>query len=187
MSASLFLAMVAVLVTAIGGRDQLIVARLSEMLGARPALLVVGMAVSCISSAVMAFGGAFIAASISDAAETMLVAIAMVVAAAELFWPVREKHAAEPTRSLAAAGIVLLARQIGDGPRFLVFALAAATASPEMAALGGALGGAGALAAAWMAGEQLERRVPLCAVRTGLGAIVLVAAIVTALTARGIL
>ena len=186
MSASLFLGMLAVLVTALGGRDQLVVARLSATLGARPALLALGALVSTLSAAVMAFGGAYIAATISDAAEAMLVAIAMLVAAFELFWPVREKRAAEPTRSLMAAGIVLLARQIGDGPRFIVFALAAATASPAMAAAGGALGGAAALAVGWTMAAELEKRVPLRAIRLAVGALVLVAAVVIALSARGI-
>ena len=49
-----------------------------------------------------------------------------------------------PTRSLGAVALVLLARQIGDGARFAVFALAAWTVWPVTAGLGGAIGGAAA-------------------------------------------
>src|SRR3546814_5437124 len=62
-------------------------------------------------------------------------------------------HDALPiSRSLGAIGIVLLARQIGDGARFVVFALAAWASLPTAAALGGALGGAAAVTLGWTLG-----------------------------------
>ncbi len=55
----------------------------------------------------------------------------------------------EPTRSLGALAIVLLAHQLTDAARFLVFAIAVAFAAPLPAAVGGTI----VLTAAWLAPE----------------------------------
>ena len=98
--------------------------------------------------------------------------------------PVKAKAPREPTRSLGAIAIVLLARQIGDGARFAVFALAAWASLPFAAGLGGAMGGAGAVALGWAVGAQGLARWPLRAVRLGLAACLLVAAVIIGLNAR---
>ena len=187
MSGALFLALVAVFATAMGGRDQLLVARLREALGPSLPLLLAGVLCASLSAAALAWAGTVIDAMISDAAETMLIAFALLAAAIELFWPHREKKPAEPTRSLFATAIVLLARQIGDGPRFVILAIAAATGAPLLTGLGGAIGGSAALAAGWAMGHLLESRLPLRAIRIGLGTAILVIAVLAALSARNIL
>ncbi|MGI8944532.1 MAG: TMEM165/GDT1 family protein [Qipengyuania sp.] len=186
MTASLFLALAAVLLTGLGGRDQLLVARLSHRLGARPLLLGVGVAVSAISAAGMAWAGALIGGQLSDSAETMLVAIALLLAALELLWPQRDKPLREPTRSLGAAVIVLLARQFCDGPRLLIFAIAAAMGSPALAAIGGAIGGAAALALGWTMGEGLEQ-LPLRTLRLVLASTITLMGVIIALGVWGLL
>ena len=80
----------------------------------------------------------------------------------------------EPTRSLFAAGLVLLAHQAADAARFLVLAIALATFAPIPAAVGGALGSAGALAFGWLAsGAMLERESGLVTLRRWAGTVLL--------------
>jgi putative Ca2+/H+ antiporter (TMEM165/GDT1 family) len=186
MTASLIFAMVAAFFAGIGARDQLIVARLSGHFSGSLPVLATGLACATLSAAAMAWAGWRIETLISDSAETMLVAFALAAASLELFWRNREAPAREPTRSLAALAIVLLSRQLGDGARFCIFAIAAATSSPQMTAVGGALGGGAALALGWTLGRVLERRLPLRGIRIAIGGITLAVALVIGLTARGI-
>lgn len=174
-----------VLLVSLGARDQLLVARLSGRTG--PGLLVAGMLASIVSACTMAWGASFIADLLFPAATQMLVAFALLAAALELAWPNREKAPEEPTHSVVAAFVVLLSRQIGDAGRFLVFALAAATALPWLVAAGGAVGGSAALALGWVMGGDLERALPLRAIRIVLAVLLGLAAIVLGLTVRGIL
>ena len=83
----------------------------------------------------------------------------------------------EPTASLGALAIVVLAHQITDASRFLIFALAVAFAAPLAAGLGGALAGAASLGLAWVLPEVfVHGRLQL--VRQGIGALLLVVATV---------
>lgn len=180
-------ALVAVALTGFGGRDQLLLARMAAKLGQAGPLLVVGWAATIMSAIAMAFAGAVIAGIMPAAARTMLVAIALLFAAAELVWPVRAANPSEPTRSLGALFIVLLVRQLMDSPRFIIFALAIWSGNAWLAALGGAMGGGAGLTLGWIVGEELEASVPLRAIRIGLAIAIGVAAIVIGLSARGLI
>ena len=185
---SLLFALVGSFLAGFGARDQLLVAQLRTRLGPSPALLLIAVFSACITSGVAAWAGGWIARQMSGSAETMLVAMALLLAALDLGGPRRAPKApTEPTRSLTATLIVLLARQVGDAPRFLVFALAAATASPLLAGIGGALGGSAALALGWAMGDDLERQLPLSAIRWTLAVLLLMLAVYIGLTARGII
>ena len=182
---SLFFAFLAVLLGTIGSRDQLIVAHFSSASKRGPGVLVAAIASAALSAMAMALAGQVIGGLLPDPAKAMLVAIALLFAAIELAWPARYVSPEEPTRSLAAIVIVLIAKQFGDGARFLVFAVAAATGAPVLAGMGGALGGALALAAAWAAGEAAVARAPLRAIRMVLAALALALAVIVGLGARG--
>lgn len=173
-----------VFVLALGGRDQIMVAQWADSLGQGAALLTVAVVSAVVSAAAMAFIGAEFAAQLPRRAAQMLVAFALVIAAAELAWPARIKAAREPTRSLGAIAIVLLARQIGDGARFAVFALAAWTTVPLTAGMGGALGGAAAVTLGWTTGAATLSRWPLRPVRIALAAGLIVAGLFVGLNAR---
>ena len=71
----------------------------------------------------------------------LLVAIALAIAAFELGWEVRLKPMKEPTRSYVAIAVVLLARQISDAARFVIFAFAAQAVYPVTTIIGGAITG----------------------------------------------
>ncbi len=178
------LALLLVAALATGGRDQLMVALWAQQLGRSGQLLGVAMACACLSAAVMAWVGAEFAALLPRRAAQMLVAFALALAAAELAWPARAPAAQEPTRSLGALAIVLLARQLGDGARFAVFALAAWSVWPVTAGLGGAIGGAAAVALGWAAGAHRLARWPLKVLRWALAAGLAVAALFVGLDAR---
>ncbi|WP_374408715.1 hypothetical protein [Pelagerythrobacter sp.] len=183
---SLFFAFIAVLLGTIGSRDQRIVAHFSSASRRGPGVLAAAIASAALSAFAMALAGQVVSGILPGPGKTMLVAIALLFAAIELTWPARYQPPEEPTRSLAAIVIVLMARQFGDGARFLVFAIAAFGGSAVLAGIGGALGGALALAAAWAAGDDAVRRLPIRAVRLVLAAFALAMAVVAALDARGI-
>ncbi len=163
------------------------VARLAEQLGPSHGLLATGALVSGISATIMAVAGFSIAKMLPGPAKQMLVAFALLAAAIELFWPVRLKRSGEPTRSLGAIGIVLFLKQISDAARFAIFAFAAATALAPMAAIGGALGGSAALLLGWMMCGELERKLPLRAIRIALGVLLSIAGMIIGLSARSLI
>lgn len=176
--------MLLVAALAMGGRDQRMVALWADSLGQSGALLAVAIASACLSAAAMAWVGAELAALLPRPAAQMLVAFALAFAVVELALPVRIKAPQEPTRSLGALAIVLFARQIGDGARFAVFALAAWTVWPLTAGLGGALGGAAAVVLGWAAGSEALARWPLRSFRLVLAVCLGIAALFIGLIVR---
>jgi hypothetical protein len=161
-----YFAFLAVLLAGLGARDQATVAALSQRQGARPGVLVVGIAVSIATAVFAAWAASFAVPLLAAKARTAMVAIALVIAAVESLWPFATRRMEEPTASLGALAIVVLAHQLTDAARFLVFALAVAADAPLAAGIGGAAGGSASLAAAWMLPEvfgapavRLARRV----------------------------
>ncbi|MXO74621.1 hypothetical protein GRI40_05215 [Altererythrobacter aerius] len=183
--ASFLLAFVSVLAVSLGGKDQLLVARLADRLGRNGGLLAVGVLASLLSAFAMAIAGLALALSLPEAAADMLVALALLLAAVELAWHRQPRLPDEPTRSLFATCVVLVVRQVGDAARFLVFAFAAG-GSAWLAGAGGALGGAAAMALTVAMGEEL-RRWPLRALRIALATILAIVGIVAGLEARGLI
>ena len=184
MAAFLF-ALVAVFAVSFGGRDQLLAARLADRLGLCGALLAVAALASAVSAFAMAFAGLALALALPGPAADMLVALALLVAAVELAWPRRAALPEEPTASLFASLIVLLARQLGDAARFLVFAFAAG-GSAWLAGAGGAAGGFAALAVGISVGDEIARW-PLRVIRLVLAAVLAAVALGVGLSARGII
>ncbi len=178
------LALLLVAARAMGGREQLMVAQWAGARGQSAARLAGAGLGAGRSAGGRAWVGAEFAALLPRRAAQMLVAFALAIAAVELALPVRLKAPQQPTRSLGAIAIVLLARQVRDGARFAVFALAAWTAVPITAGLGGALGGAAAVAAGWGIGADALARGPLRLVRLGLAGCLIVAALFIGLNAR---
>lgn len=197
---SFLFCLILVALIAAGGREQMMMAQLSDRLSAdladglaqgggaavrRPVpLLVIGCGCAAVSAGAMTWAGISLAAIMPARAAWMMVALALAIAAFELAWPVRPKPLREPTRSLFAIGLVLLWRQLGDAARFVIFAFALEATYPITAFVGGALGGVVAVAAGWMLGADTLSRWPLRAVRLALGLALIVAAIFIGLNAR---
>jgi hypothetical protein len=167
MSGFLF-ALIASIVVGIGARDQALIAALCERQGARPAVLVLAILSACASASAATWAGVQVTPMLVPAAKTMLVAMVLAVAALELLFIRPLRSPAEPTESLFAFGAVLLAQQLTDASRFVIFALAAASQLPAATALGGAIGGSATVLAGWLLAGEL-RRWPLAMIRRALG------------------
>lgn len=148
-----YLAFVAVLLAGLGARDQATVAALTLRQRGRAGVLLTGVVVSVATAAFAAWAASFIVPLLVPKARVVMVAIALALGGLEALWPFAAKRMEEPTASLGALGVVVLAHQLTDAARFLVFALAAAFAAPVAAGVGGALAGAVSLGLAWMLPE----------------------------------
>ena len=147
------LALVGVLLSGLGARDQMTVAALSRNPGPRPGGLLVALGVCCITAALAGWAAALIAPLMAAPARLFLAALALGFAGGEalILSPGREPQ--EPTLSLGALAAVLLAHQLTDAARFLIFGIALAVDARMPATLGGGLAGILLLASAWGAPE----------------------------------
>lgn len=148
--------LIAVLLVGIGARDQVTVASLSQSMGQRPGLLVLAVALTTATAAFAAWLSMEIAPLLSPDARMLFAAIALAFGGGESLLLSPGSKPQEPTQSLAATGIVLLAHQATDAARFLIFAFAVATGAALPAGAGGAIGGAIMLGAAWAAPELFD-------------------------------
>ena len=150
-----FLSFLAVLLASIGARDVATVAGLSARQGARPALLLVAAASAGGAAAVMGWAANAVLPLLAEDARGVMAAITLAVAGAEMLVLRARPLPAEPTESLGAGALVLLAQQLTDAARFMIFGIGIGLAAPVSAAAGGALGGAAAMLGAWLGGERL--------------------------------
>lgn len=181
------LALVACALVGFGGRDFRLVAHLSGRFGRSSVLLAVVIASSAVTAALAAMAGDALAGLLHPDAKAMLAAVALIVAAAELAWPWRGRDPAEPTRSAIATFLVLAAMQIGDGARFLVFAIAIAMGDPLFAAAGGAVGSAAMLALAWAGDGEVSGHLPVRPLRLAFALMLCVVGLAVGLIARGLI
>lgn len=166
------LALLAALAAGVGARDQLLVAWMSarsgETAGPGFGLLVTAIGAALLSAALAGWAGMVVAPQLAPPARGVLVAMALGLAALELLLLRLGRRPAEPTASLGALGLVLLAQELTDAARLLVFALAASSPAPQLAVLGGMLGCAGTAVLGWSGGDRLCA-LPLRRIRAGLG------------------
>lgn len=149
------LAFLAALLAGVGARDQMLLAGLAARRLLPPMLLAVAIVTAAVAGVVVARAAEILAPMLSPSARVMFAGLAAVVAGLECMVIGSRRTPEEPTRSLFAAAVVLLAHQLTDGARFLVFAIAVATAVPAAAALGGAAGGVATVLIGALAGELL--------------------------------
>ena len=178
-------ALIAAGLTGIGARDQLLLARISARHGPQTGLLAVAALTGALAAAIAARVGGDAAPQLPARARLLLAAFALVVAAGEMVLIRRPRPLREPTHSLGATAIVLLAHQITDASRLLVFAIAVSWPWPQVA-LGGALGGMLALAGGWLGGADfLAAERWLRRARIGAGLVLALAAAALAFAALG--
>lgn len=177
--AGFLFAFLGMFIAGIGARDQLLVAGLAARRGQRPAALLVAVGCAALTAAIAVAGAGLVVPLLAGNARLLLAALALGLAGAEMLVARRSVAPREPTDSLGAFALVLFARQLTDGSRFLLFAIAVATDAAIPAGLGGALGAAGVVAAGWIGAHELARRnlVPL---RRTLGALLFAVATVLA-------
>ena len=119
--AAAFLAFLAAVLAGFGARDQLLVAGLAARRQLSPLLVVLGTVTAVTAGAIAAKAAAVVAPELSPSARVMFAGLAALVAGAECLFVAPIRLPAEPTRSLFAATVVLLAHQLTDGARFLVY------------------------------------------------------------------
>ncbi len=181
----LLLALIAACLTGIGARDQILLAHLSARTGPRPALLIAAVVTGTLAASIAAWVGHDAAPSLEPKLRLLLAALALAIAGGELLLFARMRPLKEPTNSVGAAAIVLLAYQITDASRLLIFAIAVSWPAAQ-AALGGALGGGAALAIGWLGSEQYLGAVPyLRRARQASGVVLILAAVVIGSMAIG--
>ncbi len=155
-----FLSFAACLMATMAGREQLRVARLASVLGARAGLLVaVGISVA-VTSAISAWAGTLLLPVLPDSARSTVIATALLLASLQLAVLRAKPAPKEPTWSFGAILMVLTAAQICDAPRLLMLAILLQTGDVIPVAAGGALGSGLALLAGCCTGDQWELRVP---------------------------
>lgn len=170
-----YLSFLAVLLAGLGGRDQVLIMALTQAQGRRPGVLIVALA-SCVLTALFAaWVSTVLLTQLPPPARAVFAAIALGLAGAESLVLAARPAPREPTHSLGALLLVLVASQVTDAPRFLVFGMSVAMAAPVPAGLAGIVGGAGLCILAWAFPQALQKgRVHW--VRRGMGAILLLAA-----------
>lgn len=181
-----YLTLIAVLVAGIGARDQVTLARLTAAQGARPAALAIAIVLAAATAAAAAWAAQAIAPGMPGPARAVMSAMALVLAGGESLLIVPGRKPAEPTRSLGALALVLVAQQLTDAPRFLIFAVGVGTGGPVAAGAAGALGGAALMVLAWTVPELVTHRRAAMARRV-LGAVLLLTGLGIGLHTLGLL
>lgn len=153
--AGFFLALVAALIAGLGARDQQSVAALSARQGRRGPVLLVALAGAAVTTGITVWAAQAIASHSDDAGRQLLCSLALGLAGLEMVLTRPLRIPAEPTDSLGALALVLLAQRLTGAACLLLFAIVIGTGASALAGLGGALGAGGILAAGWMAGGDL--------------------------------
>ncbi|RDE04836.1 TMEM165/GDT1 family protein [Sphingomonas aracearum] len=182
---ALMAALLAALVSQPGDRTPWLAAILADRTR-RPLAVLLGLALAlAIVQAVAAGAGAWIGPKLSPNAQTLLLALALLSAAAAMVTRIKPPDRLEgwrlPPVVTAFLGILILAA--GDRTQFLTFAIAARSPAPWLAAVGALIGALAVNVPALLAGERARRRVPLAALRWTGAALFAVTAIVTGLSA----
>lgn len=149
------LAFLAALLAGIGARDQMLLAGLAARRLLPAMMVAVAVVTAAFAGVAAAKAAEVLTPMLSPSARVMFAGMAAVVAGLECLVIGPKPTPEEPTRSLFAATVVLLAHQLTDGARFLVFAIAVATAVPDAAALGGVAGGVATVLIGALTGEML--------------------------------
>lgn len=181
---SLFLALLALALVTLAGREAVRVARLAQALRHSAVLLLACWLAVATGLGLAAWLGAGIAARLHPDAKTMLVAFALGLAGLELLWQRAPRQPDEPTRSFGAIVLVLAAGQLTGSGGLLAMALAGSAGLPVLAGVGGVAGAGAVLTAAWAMADEWER-LPQRALRLGVAALLLLAALVAGVSARG--
>lgn len=177
-------AFVAALLAEIGDKTQWLALALALHFR-RPAPVLAGIACAAFANAALAaLAGALLAPRLTHEAATLLVALALLLAGAAAW--IRQTPP-DPPRHRASGALLtslfaFLLLELGDKTQFLTFALALRSGSFWLTAAGAAAGVVLASAAAVLAAPALQR-LPLVAIRRGVGALFLLTGLWAALSA----
>ncbi len=165
-------ALIATIVLGTGGRDQVLLAGLAAKLGKRVSLLAAGLVASALTVLAAAWLAALIKVQAGSEGTTPLAAFAMGLAGLEMAMIRLRRIPTEPTRSLGAITLVLLAFQASDAVRLASFALLLTSSSTVPTAAGAALGSMAALTIGWALAER-HPTLRLAGIRRWLGIVMI--------------
>nr|WP_086491172.1 hypothetical protein [Novosphingobium panipatense] len=151
-----YLTLIAVLLAGFGARDQITIASLSARQGQRPGVLLAALLSAGLTAAAAAWAAGFMLAQLPPPARAIFAGIALALAGLESLVLVPRPRLAEPTNSLGALLLVLLASQITDAARFLILGMGVGMAAPIASGAAGAVGGAILAGTAWAAPQILD-------------------------------
>jgi hypothetical protein len=144
-----YLTFVAVLLSGFAARDQVAVASQSSAHGRRVPALAIGIIVSILSAAFAGWAAQLIVPLMLPAARVFLCAMAVAFAGIESLVIAPRGAKREANASLGLFGLIMLAHQLTDAARFIVFGIAVALIAPVVSTAGGALGGMVLVGMAW--------------------------------------
>lgn len=170
-----YLTLLAVLLAGFGARDQATVAALSERQAQRPGILITALVSAVATAIAAAFAAQWMLGELPPPARMIFVAIALGFAGLESLVLAPRRALQEPTHSLGALLLVLLAHQITDAARFVVFAMGVGMAAPVASGVAGVIGGAVLIGFAWGLPATFERPLVRGLRRASGGVLVLVA------------
>lgn len=144
---------------------------------ARPGAVIAGTAIAlAIINTIGAIGGAIIGPRMVPNAQTLLLALALILGGGSALFPIKPPDRLLGWRigafltSLFGAAIL----GFGDRTQFITAALAARSPTPALAAVGATIGAIVVNVAAILAGEEARRKLPLAAIRITIGILFLV-------------
>jgi putative Ca2+/H+ antiporter (TMEM165/GDT1 family) len=169
----------------LGDKTQLLVIILAARFN-KPAAVIAAVAVAALANTfIAAAGGVLINGMITLRAISLLVAIALILAAIGNFLPQKRPDMGSTWKTgafLTTAGCFFLL-EFGDKTQFLTAALAARYDSLALAALGATAGIVVANVPAAVLGERAEKALPLKTLRVGTGALFLLVGFIVAVNA----
>lgn len=182
---ALLIALLGCLLGEIGGKGPWLVLALAQRFQ-RNGMVIAGIVAAAIANAAIgAVAGAFLAPMLGSDARLLFLALALIFLGIGMVWPVRPPDPLANWRLgpflTSALGLFILG--FGEGAQFLILAVATRTASPLLAATGGAIGIIAALVPAVLLRDQLFRAVPLRGIRLGGGMLMLLIGLAVAVHA----
>jgi len=180
---ALVTAFVAALIAGWTDRTQGVVAMLAETVR-RPLLILAGLILAlAASNIVAALAGAWIAETINVRTQTLLLALALLLAGGSGLFRRKAPKPATLRLPLLTTFILVLATELGDRTQFLTFALAGRFDSAPLAAAGATAGTLAACLPALILGETLHEAVPMRLLRYLGAALFLLAGFIAAVNA----
>ena len=153
-----------------------------------PGALVPVCFIILVGALIPALLGVAVASYLRGPAGLLFFAIALALGAAGLLMPGgKGAKLDEQTGGRVSQCLQLLGHRLTNGTSFLLVGVTAMTGNPWATALGGTLGGLGALLPPLLAGPAYERAMPLRIIRPILGAVLLLAGLACGLSALGLL
>lgn len=172
-----FLSFLAVALAMLAGREAVRVSRLVAAGAPAWAVFAVVIIAAIAACALAAWLAGGLAALLPPRQQSWLVAAALVLAALETIFLDAPKAPAEPTQSLGAVAIVLLAGILADASGLLILSISILSENPVFVAAGGAAAVIGILGGAVLAGPDWEK-LPRQPLRWGAGIVLITSAFV---------